>query len=187
MSLIEIEHKSFRMEVKNAASGEVMARVAVINTVDRDQDVFLPGCFGSGCKVKMSSYGHDTILEGAPPAGIGTITEEGGEAILRGRFFMSTQRGQEAFATVRELGDDGEWSVGFQRALVKQAPMTDDWRSKGARRLIAGVPLIEVSPVFMGAQMGTSTLWTKHAKDPVPIEELNASADRMFERRRRPR
>jgi hypothetical protein len=187
MSTREIEHKSFTMEVKDAASGEVVARVATINTVDRDQDVFLPGSIGAGHRVKLSSYGHDTILGNAPPAGIGTITEEKGEAILRGRFFMSTQRGQEAFMTVRELGEDGEWSVGFPRSMVKLAPMTKEWHEQGARRLIAGVTLIEVSPVMMGAQIGTGTLYTKCATDPVPLDAMNAHAEKLFERRRRPR
>jgi hypothetical protein len=60
--------------------------------------------------------------------------------------------------------------------------MTDEWRQKGARRLIAGLYPIEASPVFVGAGQGTMTLFTKCEKEPVPVEDLNAAADRMFKR-----
>jgi hypothetical protein len=100
------------------------------------------------------------------PVGKGTISEEGDKAVLRGRFFMSTQRGLESFNTVKELGPDSEWSFGFPRR-VQTAELTDEWRAKGARRIIKGMLPIEASPVFIGAGIGTRTVMTK---DATPTE-----------------
>jgi hypothetical protein len=180
----EIDYKSFTIEVKDESRGEVVAVVATLNAVDRDGDVFLPGSIPTS-KVKLSGYGHDIIFDGAPPAGTGTISEEGDKAILRGRFFLTTTRGSDAFHTVKEMGADGEWSVGFPRMSVKTAPMTDEWRARGAKRLIASAPMIECSPVFQGAQFGTGTLLAKEAsaEDPPPpdpaIEAARIEAERV--------
>jgi len=180
-----LELKSFgsAFEIKDAANGEVAAIVATLGVVDKDGDVLLPGCFPPAASVTLSGYRHDVIKEGAPPAGKGTITVEGDKAIFKGRFFMSSERGREAFALVREMGEDGQWSFGFPTRATKTAPMTDEWRTKGARRVIAGLQPIEASPVFIGAGYGTGTLYTKHAKDPAPLEDVNAAADKLFKRR----
>jgi hypothetical protein len=172
----EFDTKSFTVEVKDETRGEVVAVVATINTVDKDGDVFLPGSIPTS-KVKLSGYGHDIIFEGAAPVGAGTISEEGDKAVLRGRFFLTTARGNEAFQTVKELGADGEWSIGMPRSTIKTAPMTDEWKQRGARRLIARAPLIECSPVFQGAQFGTGTLLAKEA----PAEEIAPPPDPAVE------
>lgn len=183
-SASHLEIKSFGViEIKDAANGEVGSHVATINVIDKDGDVLLPGSFPASAAVKLSSYAHDVITKGAPPVGKGIVRVNGDGVIFEGKYFMSSERAREAFATVRELGEEGEWSFGFPSG-VKTAPMTDEWRSKGARRLIAALQPIEVSPVFIGAGNGTHTLFTKHAKDFESIEALNASADRMFKRRK---
>ena len=41
---------------------------------------------------------------------------------------------------------------------MKTQELTDEWRSKGARRIIAGIQPIEASPVFRGAGVGTGTV-----------------------------
>jgi hypothetical protein len=180
-----LELKTFgAFEIKNADAGEVRAIVATLGVVDKDGDVLLPGSFPPSATVKMSGYGHDVVFGGVPPVGKGTITVEGDKAIFTGKFFMSSDRAREAFAIVRELGAEGEWSFGFPNRNVKTAPMTDEWRGKGARRLIAGLTPIEASPVFIGAGHGTQTLYTKCEKESMPLEDLNESADKMFKRRK---
>ncbi len=167
----ELEMKSFGpFEIKSEDRGEVMAVVATLGVVDKDGDVILPGAFPpGGSKVKLSGYGHDVVTEGKAPVGKGVVYEENGQAIFKGQFFMSTQRGREAFHTTKELGAEGEWSFGFPKA-VKTADLTDDWRAKGAKRVIAGLMPIEASPVFVGAGWGTGTLLTKSA-DEAPEAE----------------
>jgi hypothetical protein len=208
-----IETKCFgAFEIKDETAGEVSAIVATLGVVDKDGDVLLPGSFPQTAKVKMSGYAHDVITEGAPPVGKGTISIDGDKAIFTGKFFMTTARGLDAFHTVKELGTDGEWSFGFPRN-VQTTPMTDDWKAKGARRLITGLSPIEASPVFVGAGVGTQTLFTKDAPDPAieaarieakrkedeaaeatrieteakakDLARVNADADRIFSRRPR--
>jgi hypothetical protein len=150
--------------------------VGTIGEVDRQGDVFLPGCVGNGVTVKLSGYGHSAIFESAPPAGRGTITEENGQLKLSGRFYMTTERGKEAFLTVKEEGAEGEWSVSFLNSSATTAKMSDEWRAKGARRLVSKAPLIEASPVFRGAQFGTGTLAVKHAVKEA-VKEVDAEAE----------
>jgi hypothetical protein len=151
------------LEITDEDKGEVTAIVGTVGQVDRDGDVFLPGAVPVGTTVKLSGYGHDAVLSSSAPVGTGQITEENGKLVLRGRFFMSTQRGKEAFYTVKELGEAGEWSVGFSEKTVKARRPDKSWIAKGARRLIELAKIIEASPVFQGAQMGTGTLAVKEA------------------------
>ena len=182
----ELEVKSFgALEIKDAEQGEVTAVVATLNVVDKDGDVILPGAIPTGgSKVKLSGYAHDVILGGAAPVGKGTITEEDGKAVFRGKFFMSTERGREAFHTVKELGTDSEWSFGFPKG-VKTAELSDEWKQKGAKRMIAGMRPIEASPVIVGAGVGTGTVGVK-AAEPEPTPDPGAKPDETeMERYRR--
>jgi phage head maturation protease len=147
-------------EIKDADRGEVTAIVSTFNVVDRDGDVILPGAIKDGATVKLSGYGHDVVMQGMPPAGIGTVSVDQHRAVFTGKYFMDTQRGRDAFAVVKGLGSESEWSIGFPRE-VKTAKMTDEWRTKGARRLIAGLEILEASPVFVGANALTGTLGVK--------------------------
>jgi hypothetical protein len=173
----ELEMKSFGpFEIKSEDRGEVVAIVATLGVVDKDGDVIERGAFPpGGSNVKLSGYNHDVIVGGAAPVGKGVVTEEGDHAIFRGKFFMSTERGREAFHTTKELGAEGEWSFGFPRA-VKAGEMTDEWKSKGAKRIIKGLVPIEASPVFVGAGWGTGTLLTKSA-EPAEVAEPQADGD----------
>lgn len=180
----ELDVKSFGpLEIKDEEKGEVSAIVATLEVVDRDGDVILPGAIPmGGAKVKLSGYGHDIILQDAPPVGIGTISEEAGKAVFDGRFFLSTERGREAFATVKELGTDGEWSFGFPNATVKTSKVTDDWKEKGARRLIKSLEPVEASPVFRGAGRGTMTMHVKamKASDDSLTDRISAVNDALY-------
>jgi hypothetical protein len=150
-------------EIKDADRGEVSAVVSVFDVVDRDGDVVLSGAIQDGATVKLSAYNHDVVTEGKPPVGKGVIRIDGKRAIFEGRYFMSTERGREAFASVKELGADSEWSIGYFKN-VRTAPLTKDWSAKGARRLISELKTIETSPVFIGANQYTETLGVKAAQ-----------------------
>jgi hypothetical protein len=162
----DIETKSIEgFEIKDADLGEVAAVVSTFNVVDRDGDVVLPGAIADGTVVKLSAYGHDSVLTGAPPVGRGVLRVDGTKAVLNATYFMKSTRAQEAFAVVKGLGADSEWSVGWPPSSVKTAPMTKEWAAKGARRLIKSFKVMEVSPVFLGANQYTSTLGVKSTAD----------------------
>jgi hypothetical protein len=173
----DLEMKSFGpFEIKSEDKGEVVAIVATLGVVDKDGDVIQKGAFPpGGANVKLSGYNHDVIVGGAAPVGKGVVTEEGDHAIFRGKFFMSTERGREAFHTTKELGTEGEWSFGFPKA-VKTGELSQEWKAKGAKRMIAGLTPIEASPVFVGAGWGTGTLLTKSAELEV-VAEPQADGD----------
>jgi hypothetical protein len=170
----DLEMKSFGpFEVKSEDRGEVVAIVATLGVVDKDGDVIQPGAFPAGrTPVKLSGYGHDVITEGAAPVGKGWIYEHDGKAMFEGKYFVSTERGRQAFLHAKEMGPDGEWSFGFPRN-VKQGDLTAEWKSAGAKRVIAGLMPIEASPVFVGAGWGTGTLLTKAAEAVEPVAQAD--------------
>jgi hypothetical protein len=183
MRMDSVETKSLSdFEIKDADRGEVTAVVSVFNVVDRDGDVILPGAIKDGTAVKISAYGHDVILKGEPPVGRGVIRIVGDRAVMEGRYFMSTPRGRDAFAQVKEMGADSEWSIGFPKN-VQTKQMTDEWRGQGARRLIAGMAPIESSPVFIGANQFTSTVGVKsvetEAAEGVDAETIARIAEEV--------
>lgn len=156
------------MEVLDEDQGEVTAVVYRLGEVDRDREVVLPDAFASGVPVQLSNYGHSLVLAqqkrtGAPvepPVGKGLVTIEDGKAVFRGKYFMGTQRGREAFATTKAMGPDQQWSFSFW--IDEALPASDAWKQKGAKTLFSRIVPFEVSPVTVAASHGTQTLTAKH-------------------------
>jgi len=162
--------------IKSIDRGEVVAVVSTTDHVDRDGDVILSGAIKDGSAVKLSAYEHDVITEGKPPVGQGVVNIQGNQAVLSARYYLTTERGRDAFNTVKEMGASSEWSIGFSKN-VKTSPMTDAWKAKGARRLIAGLQLYEASPVFMGANGMTATVSAKAASSEDDAVEAARQAE----------
>ena len=191
------EIKSFcTFEIKDAEKGEVEAIVATLGVVDKDEDIITKDAIADGSKVLMSAYGHDAVF-GARPAGKGKLHIEGNRVVFKGRVFLSTTDGRDTFECLKEMGADQEWSFGF-RILGAEVP-TDEQRKQGARRILTKLNAFEVSPVIVGAGVGTRTTGVKAAEpapDPAieakrPADEqaaarelaaINARADRAFAR-----
>jgi HK97 family phage prohead protease len=151
---------SARVEVKSADKGEVRAVFSTLNTVDHDGDVTLPGAFTNGEKVRISAYNHQS-WQGALPVGRGQIFERDSQVELEGKFFLDTQQGRETFAVVKEMDDLQEWSYGYD--VIDSEPGTQDGRSV---QYLKKLKVHEVSPVLLGAGIGTHTVAVKgHASD----------------------
>jgi hypothetical protein len=171
---VEIEVKRLgSLEIKNEEKGEIEAVIATLDVVDHDHDIIRPGAIPDGAKVKLSDYGH-SVAFGAPPVGKGTLLTKGNKVVFQGRYFMTTERGAEAFRTMQELGpDDQEWSFGF---TVSGAELPEDQdQKKGAWRVLTKLDSFEVSPVIRGAGIGTRTVSVKAAganppEPPAPAE-----------------
>lgn len=142
-------------KIKAADRGEVTAVFATLNAKDSDGDVTLPGAFEDGAEVVISAYGH-TSWQGLLPVGKGTIAEVGNEAILNGRFFLDTTAGRETFTVVKELGPKGQWSYGYDPVKYSFG----DWDGEQVR-FLEQLKTYEVSPVLLGAGVGTRTLAAK--------------------------
>jgi phage head maturation protease len=165
-------------EVKDEAKGEVEAIVATLGVLDHDHEVITHDAVDGRAKVKLSAYGHGAMY-GDMPVGKGTIESVGDHLRFRGKFFLSTTRGAEAFATVKEFGADQEWSFGFR--VLKWEEPDEAWRQRGAFRILTKLDPFEVSPVILGAGVGTRTVSAKAVApgpaDPSPEEIRRVAAD----------
>jgi hypothetical protein len=174
--------KSFnRIEVKDADKGEVVAVFSTLNVVDSDGDVTPNGAFESGAKVRISAYGHSSWGDRLP-VGKGTIRETKTEALLDGRFFLDTPEGLATFTVVKELGEDGlqEFSYGYDPVEFSFGEF------EGQQvRFLKKVKVHEVSPVLLGAGVGTRLLSAKNAagmKFAEHIDAVVAAVDALTER-----
>lgn len=159
-----MDTKALRVEIKDEAKGEVRAIFSTFNAIDSDRDVTRPGAFTDGAEVPISAYGH-TSWSGMLPVGKATIRQTTKQAILEGRFFMDTAAGRDTFTTVKELGELGQWSYGYDPVEFSYGEF------EGQRvRFLDALKVHEVSPVLVGAGVGTRTLSAKSALPGAPVK-----------------
>lgn len=143
------------MTTKSADAGRVTAVFSTFGVIDSDGDVLLPGAFTDGAPVVISAYGHQSHY-GALPIGKGTIRTTSTEAILEGRFFLDTAAGRDTFQVVKELAELGEWSYSLHDVKSHRGELNGQ-----VANFIESVRVKEVSPVLLGASVGTRTLAAK--------------------------
>lgn len=164
-----IQRKAFTpADFKLTDSGQIEAAFAQFNVVDLDGDVTLPGAFPVK-DVPLSAYGHSS-WDGALPVGKGTISERGDWAIFNGAFFMNTSQGKDAYETLKGLGALAQYSYGYH-------PLEFSFGQHDGRdvRFLKSLDVFEVSPVLLGAGVGTHTLAIKSGApeaDAPPAEIL---------------
>lgn len=137
------------VELKADDQGSVRATFSTLNTVDLDGDVTLPGAFTENEAVKIARWGHNW---GDLPVGRGAIHADAQAAWMDGTFFLDTIGGQDTYKTVKHLGELQEWSYGFD--------ILDAEFGKFAGqdvRFLKRLRVFEVSPVMLGAGVGTRT------------------------------
>jgi hypothetical protein len=154
------------VKIVDSEKGQVQAVFATLNVVDHDGDVTLKGAFDQGAEVRISSYNHASWGPGQLPVGKGTIREVGEQAILDGQFFMDTVAGRDTFTVVKELGQLGEWSYGYD--VEDSEPGQKDGKQVN---FLKRLKTHEVSPVILGAGIGTSTLLTKALEQGKVLSE----------------
>lgn len=143
------------IDVKAEGEGEVLAVFSTFGVKDHDGDVTFPGAFDEGAAVRISAYNHSS-WGGVLPVGKGVIRADEQKATMEGKFFMDTQHGRDTFTVVKEMGDLGEWSYGFD--ILESEPIEfEGSKARGLKKL----KVHEVSPVLLGAGIGTQTLATK--------------------------
>lgn len=147
-----------QVELKDAEHGAVRAVFSTFKAIDADGDVTMPGAFDDGANVRISAYGHSS-WHGELPVGRGKIKVEDDRAVLEGKFFTSTLRGKETFETIKQMGDLQEWSYGYD--VVE----SEDGEFEGQPvRFLKKLKVHEVSPVLLGAGVGTQTISIKALK-----------------------
>lgn len=148
--------------------GTVEAVFSTLNVRDADGDITLPGAFQEGQEVRISGWNHSS-WDAALPVGKGRIELRGDAAVLVGQFFTDTTAGRDTFQTVKQLGDLGRWSYGYdvldaERGVHDGEPV----------RFLKGLHVHEVAPVLVPAGVGTRTL---AVKNDTPFSE---QADRVL-------
>lgn len=167
-----------QLELKDLTkSGEVEAKIATLNEVDREGDLTEPGFFGEQPVSILSSHKSDDIMLGK-----GTTSEpDTSSAVFRGTFNLDDPDAEKLHTKL--LFDRTnpppliEWSYGYKvLAGGSRRPTTSE---KGARRILQpkedgtpGAMVKEVSPVLIGAGRGTRTIDVKNL-DPDGIATLN--------------
>ena len=154
--------------------GEIEAVFSTLNVIDSDGDVTRPGAFGEQ-KVRISAYNHQS-WNNELPVGKGIIVERGNEAILTGNFFMDVPKARDTFITIKELGDQMEWSYGYDVLAKADGKWPEDDAEGKDVRFLDKLKVHEVSPVILGAGENTRTLSAKQGdKSAIPYSETGTT------------
>jgi HK97 family phage prohead protease len=141
--------------------GEFRAIFSRFNVIDHDGDVTIPGAFKDGEAIRISYWGHRWQ---DLPVGRGVIHQDDKVAWVDGQFFLDTLAGKETYQTVKNLGDLQEWSYGYDVNEAETGQFEDH-----DVQFLTSLTVHEVSPVMLGAGIGTETIDIKGAK-PFPNE-----------------
>lgn len=135
--------------------GAVEAVFTTFDVVDADHDIVLATALTHGQEVPMAAWGH---AWGDLPAGKGAIYVEETAGVFKGAFFLETEQGIETYKTVKAMGALQEWSWGLQ-------VLDASWEQRDEEyvRIIKRARVYEVSPVLVGAGVGTHTRAIKGA------------------------
>lgn len=153
-----MEHKSARIELKADADGVFRCVFSSLGVVDKQGDVTLPGAFEKGAIAAVSHFMHSSWVDRLP-VGEGKIDSDKTEAWLDGTFWLDTPSGQEHYQVCKR-SSLMEWSYGFDAEEVSYDEKELE-KYPGAFRILRKVKVFEVSPVLVGAGIGTHTEYVK--------------------------
>lgn len=104
------------------------------------------------------------------PIGDGVIQVKADRATFVGQFWMDVLDGEQAYRKVKRAGDLQDYSYGFQ--IKDAAPGVHDGQQV---RVLKSLEVFEVSPVLVGAGIGTGTESLKAAElEEKPIPGVHA-------------
>lgn len=143
-------------ELDDAGSG--LARIATLSDVDSDGDTYAPGAFGEQRVKVLAAHDWTTV-----PIGKARVYEDGDEALAEFQLNLDSATAREWHAALKFDMADGrplqEWSYGFR---VLDAAFEE--RSGERVRILKRLKVHEISPVVIGAGVGTATLRLKHGR-----------------------
>ena len=151
-----IKAREFKLEDE----GKIKLIFGTMNVIDHDGDVTIPGAIGSPQKVRISAYNHSS-WNSTLPVGKGIVYESGEDMVFEGSFFLNTQLGKDTYETIKSMDDLQEYSYGFD---ITEAGF-GEFENQSVR-FLKGLKIYEVSPVLLGAGIGTRTLDIKSI-DPI--------------------
>lgn len=162
---VEIERKTGSVK-QFTGEGRGTAVLARLGVRDKDGDVLVPGLLGGEQQVPLIQA-HDWQV---PPFGRAVVRERGDELVADFTLNVATPRGREwaeVLAFDLAHGAIQQWSWGF--SILPDG--SEIGTHEGERvRLLRRIKLHEVSPVVVGASVGSRTLSLKdaeHREDPI--------------------
>lgn len=155
--------KKFQVKAIDETKGEVTAVIATLNVKDHDGDVTIAGAFGSQEAVIVPAHDWDSV-----PLGRASISEEGGDVVALMKFNLDIEDGRKWYSAIKfdfKAGNPKqEYSYGYE---ILDA---DKGEHKGQRvQFLKKLKVIEVSPVLLGAGIGTGTASVKGRKAYVDV------------------
>lgn len=173
--------RKFGVEIKALDdAGAGLARIATLSAIDADGDTYAPGAFGEQHAKVLAAHDWQTA-----PIGKARVFEQGDEALAEFRLNLETAAGREWHAALKfDIADQRplqEWSYGFQ--VIDAVHET---RGEQRVRVLKKLRVFEVSPVVLGAGVGTATLDVKGSRPfaeqiEAAIAELDDLAGRAAE------
>lgn len=160
------ERKQLQVSLDPQKDGAFTATFATLNVVDSDKDVTVPGAFKDGQAVRIARWGHNWS---ELPVGKGIIHADDAKATVVGQFFLDTTHGKDTYLTVKQLADLQEWSYGYD-VLDSEAGQFEGQDV----RFLKSLDVIEVSPVMLGAGIGTRTESIKSGDVVTLAERIDA-------------
>lgn len=160
---------SFKCLMEPEAGSELKAElvVATIGIEDKDGDIFMPGSVGEQ-QVLLGAWGH-TISRGTPAVGKALVREEGDLVLASVEWNARMPTALENWESIKFAPELVEVSMGM-------IPVKWNWGTNYVRELYE-TKWFEVSPVMMGAGVGTGVLSVKEAKAALsrPEPEVKSS------------
>ncbi|GAA2448511.1 hypothetical protein [Streptomyces macrosporus] len=167
-----MERKEFTPVIRGVnGDGRVTIVIATLNQVDKDNDVTLPGFFGRQTAQVVPSHDWTHV-----PLGKAVIREEAGRAIADIHFNLKIPAAVDWFEAIKYDFEHPpalqEYSYGF--TVLDGGSRTGTFQGRSVRFLTPakdgrpGVAVHEVSPVLVGAGVGTRTLAVKNDRRQRP-------------------
>jgi len=169
-----MERKALAVELKAEQEGAFRATFATFDVIDKDGDVTKSGAFKSGSPVRISAWGHDW---NAPVIGRGTIGADETAAWVEAQFNLKMSAGRDTYESVKFSGDLQEFSYGYD--VVSSEP--GEWDGRPVR-ILKALEVHEVSPVLLGAGIGTGTDRIKSASFADHAEYVLADVQAFIDR-----
>ena len=149
--------------------GHGLAVIATLNVIDRDGDVTLPGAFGEQPAKMVPAHDWKHV-----PLGKAEIREEGNEVLAAFRLNLEIESARDWHAALKHDLANGpplqEWSYGFS---VVEASFGE--HEGHEVRFLKKLDVHEVSPVMMGAGVGTRTVAVKGNNGGRLADQLGAA------------
>lgn len=174
---MEREYKNIRGEVKQLDSpGEGLAIISTFDVVDADGDVVRPGAFGEQTVQMIPTHNWQEA-----PIGKAKIRENGNNALAEFKLNLEMANGKEWYQSLKFDMDNPpprqEYSYGF--SVIKESRGEFEGQQV---RFLEELKVHEISPVLVGASVGTTTLSLKedtqtkkdlHTKQTTIEEDIN--------------